>query len=54
MNTIKKITAIILWVLLAIMLVWFTASFIEIACKNLTTQDYSNYNLIVWCMNYGK
>lgn len=52
LNTIKKITAIIIYIILAIILVWFAASWVEIACKNLTTQDYSDFNIIIWCMNY--
>ena len=52
LNTIKKITAIIIYIILAIILIWFTASFIEIAYKNLTTQNYSDFNLIIMCINY--
>ena len=52
LNTIKKITAIIIYIILTIILVWFTASFIEITCKNLTSQNYSDFNIIMWCMNY--
>ena len=52
LNAIKKIIAIIIYILLAIILIWFTASFIEIACKNLTTQNYSDFNIIIWAINY--
>lgn len=52
LNTIKKITAIIIYIILTIILVWFIISWLEIVCKNLTTQDYSDFNIIIWAINY--
>ena len=44
-NKINKLANLILAVTIVFIL-WFIGSYIEIVCNNLTTTEYSDYNLI--------